>query len=920
MGLLTSEDGLASLEDLCVRYVCKNLLYLTYLDGEEPNVKRKWIFPYPGFRLTSRPAQKILLQLCKRSTLDDERMALFSSEFVDLISPVIKETNVSPASLRVLKDFRLSNLSATNLPNVNLNGIIGCLGEWTVRNLISLNVTGTSILCKTNLPILVALGRFKNLQVLNVSKTEFTTQCLQIVADDLPKLQFLNISRTRVTDIYPLLPIRDRLTGLIMHRLELERREEVERLLLNVVELHQLRTLDVSDKPKSSGIRFEAVDRLCSPTALPHLVHIDLSGNQFCLKLEDAKTLIENHPKLIFAGFASWTHSNERELEGIQRLSLQYPKIVMLGDRGDQLLLNTLMRNKDRAVYLQNALHSIFEATSNRESLKPDLLQAVLRVMRLNMRRMDMILAGTAVIYNLTRSDQSGQLPLDLLNRAVRMTLTAMEKFPTNRQLQKNCFLTLCSDTVLYRATFSCIHCCELVFNNLICFDDVHMKRMGVAIISILAAEISTAGLSELAKDRRRMQCLLTYVAEKCLLESDLADMGPAIPAYLTEARLRSEGPPTFDTTLRFTLSALWNLTDECPEACLGFVEEGGLRIYEKVLRRFADQEEEMKNHVYTKCLGLLNNVAEVEQTRKTLLVDSLMDFFFKMLRHLSVHISYFAAGVIAHLSCLKDEVWLSALQSTKESYIKLLGQSVCSWQPPQSEMVAYRSFEPFEQLVLHPQSRLEVHLWAIWAIHHILTRKVARYVPALCDCKKLLEFLRYVVSVDETVLCANSLQRQSSSRDCTEHQPSPLPIKPPASLQGFDQSATTTPETPSSVSFRLGIGNADPLSSTSWPGGAGDGSLGFTDSSSSSSFAIGGDCIRKNMTAGLDHVEPVDKTALGVVPFVGPDSAQLACARLIRVLASEIVTVVDRTVSSNSAKDGSTPADSSQLVTSVND
>ncbi|VDP76284.1 unnamed protein product [Schistosoma mattheei] len=65
---------------------------------------------------------------------------------------------------------------------------------------------------------------------------------------------------------------------------------------------------------------------------------------------------------------------------------------------------------------------------------------------------MEMILAGTAVIYNLTRSEQSNQLPIDLLNRAVRMTLTAMEKFPDNRQLQKNCFLTLCSDTVLYRA------------------------------------------------------------------------------------------------------------------------------------------------------------------------------------------------------------------------------------------------------------------------------------------------------------------------------------------------------------------------------------------------------------------------------------------------------------------------------------
>ncbi|TNN16162.1 Protein zyg-11 isoform 1 [Schistosoma japonicum] len=386
--------------------------------------------------------------------------------------------------------------------------------------------------------------------------------------------------------------------------------------------------------------------------------------------------------------------------------------------------------------------------------------------MRLHLRRMEMILAGTAVIYNLTRSEQSNQLPLDLLNRAVRMTLTAMEKFPDNRQLQKNCFLTLCSDTVLYRATFNCIQCCELVFNNLLSFDDIHMKRMGVAIISILAAEISTSGLSDLAKDPRRIECLLSYVADKCLLVADVPDLGSALRSYMPQLRFRTEGAPIFDTTLRFTLSALWNLTDECPEACLRFVHQGGLIIYEKVLKRFADQNEETKNHVYTKCLGLLNNVAEVEQTRESLLKESLMNFFFKMLRHPCIQISYFAAGIIAHLSCLKDDIWLRNIQSSRESYIKLLGQAVCNWQPPHSEMVAYRSFEPFGLLVLHPESRLEIHLWAVWAIHHILTRKEMRYVPVLCECQPLLSFLRLVVSLDETALCAHSLQRQISNQD----------------------------------------------------------------------------------------------------------------------------------------------------------
>ncbi|CAH8635995.1 unnamed protein product [Schistosoma intercalatum] len=844
------KDALSSLEDLCVRCVCKNLNVLTYLSSENCEVKRKWRFPYPGFRLVARPSQKILLQLCKRNALDDDRMSLFNADSVDLMSPVIKEANVSPSSLKVLKEFRLYSLSAMNLTKVNLNTIISCLGEWTVQNLMCLNISGTSILCETHLPILVALGRFKNLSVLNASRTELNTQSLQIIADDLLNLRYLNISRTRVTDITPLLNIRDRLNGLIMHRLQLETTEDMAKLLCTVVELHQLRILDVSDKPRNAVGRYDAVDKFCSPEALPFLEHIDLSGNQFGLKLSDARAFVESHPRLTYAGFASWLSSHEDELEGIYKLSQQYPHIT-----------------------------------------------AVLRVMRLHLRRMEMILAGTAVIYNLTRSEQSNQLPIDLLNRAVRMTLTAMEKFPDNRQLQKNCFLTLCSDTVLYRATFNCIQCCELVFNNLLSFDDIHMKRMGVAIISILAAEISTSGLSDLVKDPRRIECFLSYVADKCLLVSDVPDLGSALRSYIPQLRLRTVGAPIFDTTLRFTLSALWNLTDECPEACLRFVRQGGLIIYEKVLKRFADQSEETKNHVYTKCLGLLNNVAEVEQTRESLLKESLMNFFFKMLRHPCIQISYFAAGIIAHLSCLKDEIWLRNIQSSRESYVKLLGQAVCNWQPPHSEMVAYRSFEPFGLLVLHPESRLEIHLWAVWAIHHILTRKETRYVPVLCECQPLLSFLRLVVSFDEGVLCAHNLQRQLSDQE-------------PRSIN-TDFHDNDNVENNNNYCVK----NSDPMKylTTSSNVIRPQPPSVYSPSTDSDVFsevpalceAAAGDCFMSEsqqtqssrQSSTVTHVEPVGQSAEGVAAFVGPDESQLACARLIRKMASEILASVDRTL-----------------------
>lgn len=76
--------------------------------------------------------------------------------------------------------------------------------------------------------------------------------------------------------------------------------------------------------------------------------------------------------------------------------------------------------------------------------------------MRLHIKQQDMILAGTAVVYNLTRGEQSAHLPQELLDRAVNTTLDSIEQYPAAIQLLKNCFLTLCSDTVLHRAV-SCI-------------------------------------------------------------------------------------------------------------------------------------------------------------------------------------------------------------------------------------------------------------------------------------------------------------------------------------------------------------------------------------------------------------------------------------------------------------------------------
>lgn len=108
------------------------------------------------------------------------------------------------------------------------------------------------------------------------------------------------------------------------------------------------------------------------------------------------------------------------------------------------------------------------------------------------------------------------------------------------------------------------------------------MNRMSVAICSILAAKISTVETSLLGAQPQYMSKLLAMVRTKVETKS-------------------------VDITMKFTLSALWNLTDESATTCEVFLDEGGMELFLKVLESFQGQFS-----VETKVLGSLNNIAEV--------------------------------------------------------------------------------------------------------------------------------------------------------------------------------------------------------------------------------------------------------------------------------------------------------------------
>ena len=184
--------------------------------------------------------------------------------------------------------------------------------------------------------------------------------------------------------------------------------------------------------------------------------------------------------------------------------------------------------------------------------------------------------------------------------------------------------------------------------------------RMSGAICSILAAKISTEETSELGSHASYMKKLLSLVRERMTAQA-------------------------LDITLKFTLSALWNLTDESPRTCKVFLDEDGMQLFLGVLETWPNE-----STIETKVLGLLNNIAEVTWLRTSLLVDPFINVLRKLLHSHIIEVSYFAAGIVAHLASDAAERWV-VQQTPKYVITGELWNVVSGWIYPEEEMVAYR-------------------------------------------------------------------------------------------------------------------------------------------------------------------------------------------------------------------------------------
>uniref|UniRef100_A0A8D0CVR9 Zyg-11 family member, cell cycle regulator n=1 Tax=Sander lucioperca TaxID=283035 RepID=A0A8D0CVR9_SANLU len=676
----TDETSPPALTDLCLTHVSQNLeCFCVKRPDGSLCFREAVLFP-------QELADQLLAKMATEGLLNDSTVGVFRHcEYLRLRRACIRTARISAEAFqKALCPHRLLELDAARvnadltIPDI-LQGL--ATNKYCQESLQRLVLTGLTM-SSLEEPIRYPFSSLQGLRSLSLANVDFYDSGLVDVCS-LPRLESLDLSNTSVTNLSPLLGLKERLRSLTLH--QLKRLEMSTAQLLGVIgQLDVLQHLDISDdKQFTSDV---ARQLLGQPGILPALVSLDVSGRK---QVTDAavKAFVEKRPGMTFVGLLATDAGFSDFLSGEGNLKVT-------GEANETQICEALRRYSEREGFVREALFHLFSLTHVMEKPRPDILKLVVLGMKNHPATLNVQLAASACVFNLTKQDLAAGMPVRLLSIVTQLLLEAMRTFPNHQQVARNVFFCF-----FFLSLFARFEAAKLVMQWLCNHEDQNMQRMAVAIISILAAKLSTEQTAQLGAELFIVKQLLHIVHQKA-----------------------TQG--VVDATLKFTLSALWNLTDESPTTCRHFIENQGLDLFIKVL--------EVESSIQQKVLGLLNNIAEVRELHVELMVQGFLDHISTLLHSPEVEVSYFAAGILAHLTSRGEEAWTLS-PKLRSSLLEQLHDVIMKWPAPECEMVAYRSFNPFFPLLecFHTPG---VQLWAAWAMQHVCSKNAARY------CSMLLE------------------------------------------------------------------------------------------------------------------------------------------------------------------------------------
>ncbi|XP_062260767.1 protein zyg-11 homolog [Platichthys flesus] len=689
-------EGPQALCDLCLAQVCCSLdsLCSRRADG---SMCLAWAPLFP-----QEMADQLLREMAATGILNDTTVGIFRN---------CKELRLRRAAVRCCpvstEAFHLA-LCPHRLQELDASWVSGGITGADIISGLAANLECRSSLQRLSLNglhldwgslpedgrVRVGFSSLQGLRTLNLANTDLTDAALEDICT-LPQLETLDISCTAVSKLTALLQCKNTLRSVIAHRLR-QLDMSPARLLSVLGQLHALRHLDFSDDHLAMDDNDgrdgeELVQQLLegSPQVLPSLISLDISGRKRVTEAA-VRAFVEARGGLVFLGLLATGVSSCDVLSSQANLKVT-------GESNENQVCEALRRYRDRECFIREALVHLYNLTIDIAKPRPDMLKLVLSVMRSHPTSLHVHLVATACAFNLTTQDLAEAMPVGLLTSAITQLLNAMKSFPSHHQVQKNCLLALCSDYILQDVPFDKYLAATLVINWLSSHEDPTLQRMAVAVISVLVAKLSTEQTAQLSKDVFIMKQLLAIVQQKAMVG-------------------------VVDSTLKFALSALWNLTDEMPTAAHNFIECQGLELYVEVLETYYTEPS-----IQQKVLGLLNNIAEVEELQSQLLEKDLLEHILTILQdpQMEVGVRYFAGGILAQLTS-RLEAWTLDTE-LRTNILKKLHTSIMTWTQLEREMVSYRSFHPFRPLLQTCQPS-GVQLWAVWAIHLVCSQNTSHY------------------------------------------------------------------------------------------------------------------------------------------------------------------------------------------------
>ncbi|XP_024201597.1 protein zyg-11 homolog A isoform X4 [Pan troglodytes] len=656
--------------------ICLNVLIanLEKLCSERPDgtlcLPEHWSFP-------QEVADRFLRVMTWQGKLTDRTASIFRGNQMKLKLVNIQKAKISTAAfIKAFCRHKLIELNATavhaDLPVPDIiSGL--CSNRWIQQNLQCLLLDSTSIPQNSRL---LFFSQLTGLRILSVFNVCFHTEDLADVSQ-LPRLESLDISNTLVTDISALLTCKDRLKSLTMHYLKCLAMTKPQ-ILAVIRELKCLLHLDISDhRQLKSDLAFHLLQQ---KDILPNVVSLDISGGN-CITDEAVELFIRQRPAMQFVGLLATDAGSSDFFTTKQGLRVA-------GGASMSQISEALSRYRNRSCFMKEALHRLFTETFSMEVTMPAILKLVAIGMRNHPLDLRVQFTASACALNLTRQGLAKGMPVRLLSEVTCLLFKALKNFPHYQQLQKNCLLSLTNSRILVDVPFDRFDAAKFVMRWLCKHENPKMQTMAVSVTSILALQLSPEQTAQLEELFMAVKELLAIVKQKTTENLD-------------------------DATFLFTLKALWNLTDGSPAACKHFIENQGLQIFIQVLE---------------------NNIAEVRELSSKLVTEDVLKHINSLLCSREMEVSYFAAGIIAHLTSDR-QLWISR-DFQRRTLLQDLRATIQNWPSSSCKMTAlvtYRSFKTFFPL-LGNFSQPEVQLWALWAMYHVCSKNPSKY------CKMLVE------------------------------------------------------------------------------------------------------------------------------------------------------------------------------------